>query len=568
MGAILALGGVLFAVSFFLNRLPSIYTFEKVIWIGGSALAGGGALILWSIPALVREVIESAKTSEELAEANLQLLIDNPYADPRQFVVDWSDVVNPKIEKIGVLRQLTRSEPEEGDLADALEASVNRLNQSGDKNAPHLKFLAVKLASYRETSSLPRHMDQTAEDEIPSLFGFVAEKVEVVRSERRFPPGYAQPVYKKGGRFYYKEEEENHGWEAARIGLETQGKRLGRGITFNHAFLYFSRGETDADIYQLDPPLIASSEPSLHNIGHATLLIQLGGINVLTDPTFGNLDPIFYRRKTRPGLMPHQLPRIHLILISHAHRDHLDVDSITHFLPDDPYIFGPPQIENFIRDLGFTHFVGHHWWTETEVQLGREKFSFYALAACHWSNRGLTDAHNHLFCSWAMRRHGDHGAIFFAGDTSVIPKETKAQIREFVRVPIMVNLEPDGPNHSRHLMESTHQSVIDSMLSHFEVSEHPLLVKTYLMHHNAYELGTDRFNEGLIIKDQLLAYLRTDLSFENEEFKALPEFAQKELKADKLARIQEIGVENFIRHMETRFFSPKIGERLALTLKV
>lgn len=96
------------------------------------------------------------------------------------------------------------------------------------------------------------------------------------------------------------------------------------------------------------------------------------------------------------------------------------------------------------------------------------------------------------------------------------------------------------------------------MLSCFLVSEEPEKTQTFLMHHNAFELGTDRFDEALIIKDQILEYLKGNLAFE-----ALPKFVREKLDLRAIARI---GKERLIQQIEERFASPKIGERVNLAL--
>ena len=67
-------------------------------------------------------------------------------------------------------------------------------------------------------------------------------------------------------------------------------------------------------------------------IGHASALVQLDGVNILTDPVFSErASPFSFagpKRKTPPGLTIDQLPRIDIVLISHNHYDHLDKSSI------------------------------------------------------------------------------------------------------------------------------------------------------------------------------------------------------------------------------------------------
>jgi hypothetical protein len=212
------------------------------------------------------------------------------------------------------------------------------------------------------------------------------------------------------------------------------------------------------------------------------------------------------------------------------------------------------------RNLGFEHVIEHQWWKTTTLHSVGKTMQFHAVPAKHWSGRGACDAQESLICSWVFHRQDHEGAIYFRGDTADIPETYMMDIKEFVPVPILANFEPGGPNHTRKWMESTHQSVLDSMFSCFEVTDQPENCTTYLMHHNAYELGTDRFNEALIIKDKILAYLKGNLAEES-----LPAFVREELQAGKVERINAIGVDRFISHIEEHFLSPKIGERVKLS---
>ncbi|MBI1845359.1 MAG: MBL fold metallo-hydrolase, partial [Candidatus Rokubacteria bacterium] len=72
--------------------------------------------------------------------------------------------------------------------------------------------------------------------------------------------------------------------------------------------------------------------PTLTWVGHSTLLIQLDGVNVLTDPQWSaRASPVSFggpRRVTRPGLAFDDLPPVHVVVISHDHYDHLDVATV------------------------------------------------------------------------------------------------------------------------------------------------------------------------------------------------------------------------------------------------
>src|ERR1051325_5332305 len=91
-------------------------------------------------------------------------------------------------------------------------------------------------------------------------------------------------------------------------------------------------------------------------IGHATLLLEIGGAPILTDPTF---DPKLGRllpRVSAPGIALEKLPKLNAILLTHAHADHLSFDSLER-LPQNIPLFAPPVVAQWLRRLGYRHAV-------------------------------------------------------------------------------------------------------------------------------------------------------------------------------------------------------------------
>jgi len=171
-----------------------------------------------------------------------------------------------------------------------------------------------------------------------------------------------------------------------------------------------------------------SEEPCITWIGHATALVQIGGINILTDPVFGNLGA-HYQRLQQPGIKLQDLPKIHYIIISHDHRDHLEKDVLAKLVKKQkklpPTIFVPKGVKKLICYRGWLasesgyedkyEKVQEFLWGDNYIDedLGVE-FTF--LPAYHCSGRGLfLDVNASLCGSWMIEHNGFR--IYFAGDS-------------------------------------------------------------------------------------------------------------------------------------------------------
>src|SRR3954469_24305553 len=87
-------------------------------------------------------------------------------------------------------------------------------------------------------------------------------------------------------------------------------------------------------------------------IGHATLLLELGGVTILTDPNFDPKLGKILPRVSPPGIALEKLPAVDAILLTHAHADHLSFDSLER-LPRNLPLFAPPVIARWLRRLGY-----------------------------------------------------------------------------------------------------------------------------------------------------------------------------------------------------------------------
>jgi L-ascorbate metabolism protein UlaG (beta-lactamase superfamily) len=150
-------------------------------------------------------------------------------------------------------------------------------------------------------------------------------------------------------------------------------------------------------------------------IGHATLLIEIAGKRLLTDPNFDPTLGRFLPRVAAPGLAIDRLPQLDAILVTHAHADHVSPSSLD-ALPRDVPIYAPPTVERWLRGLQYTH--AQVVPPGGVIELG--ELTIHAAAATHRGarygvDRWRSDANMYLLDSGAE-------SCFFAGDTALTPE--------------------------------------------------------------------------------------------------------------------------------------------------
>ncbi|VVU95756.1 Beta-lactamase superfamily domain [seawater metagenome] len=138
-------------------------------------------------------------------------------------------------------------------------------------------------------------------------------------------------------------------------------------------------------------------------LGHATFLIRLEGINILTDPILTNKSgPIIFGAK-RYAEMPIEikdLPKIDLILITHTHYDHLDLPTLEKIVEKnkDVHIITPLKVESYLESINNVKIKELDWYKNTEF----DKFKITLLPAIHWSRRSVFDLNKSLWGSFLM----------------------------------------------------------------------------------------------------------------------------------------------------------------------
>lgn len=230
-----------------------------------------------------------------------------------------------------------------------------------------------------------------------------------------------------------------------------------------------------------ETPLVVSHEPVITWIGHATFLIQVGGLNILTDPIFGSASA-FFRRLLPPGIPLAQLPPIDIVLLSHNHRDHCDLPSLYALQKAYPHlrILAAEGDKKWLNQKGL-RFVDEFAWWQTYAQNGVE-CTF--LPAHHWSAQGIFDRNRSLWGSW-MICHKGH-SIYFAGDTSYSTHFARIA-HEFTKIDVA--LMPIAPELPHPAMRKSHIDSHEAVQAFID-----LKAQTFVpMHWGTFPFGTDTF---------------------------------------------------------------------------
>lgn len=159
-------------------------------------------------------------------------------------------------------------------------------------------------------------------------------------------------------------------------------------------------------------------------IGHATVLVQMDGLNILTDPVFNDycgLSGIASYKRFRPiPCTIADLPDIDAVIISHNHYDHLDVKSVKELnerFGERTKWFVPMGTGEWMKETGCKNVVELDWWQHSGLSSNHKgkDVKFVFTPSQHWCARGLFDENAALWGSWSII--GPEHRFFFGGDT-------------------------------------------------------------------------------------------------------------------------------------------------------
>ncbi len=219
-------------------------------------------------------------------------------------------------------------------------------------------------------------------------------------------------------------------------------------------------------------------------IGHATVLLQIDGLNIITDPLFSDrTSPVTYagpKRVRAPGIALDSLPPIDYVLLSHNHYDHLDLVALNQ-LHDrfEPVIITPLGNGTIITKSGLPHQIAEADWGDTIMLKDDVKVTL--TPALHWSKRTFRDRNMALWCAFLLQT--PFGPIYFAGDTGYGNGDHFRAIRQEFGPPRLSFL-PIGAYEPRWFMKGQHMNPNDAVKAHLDLESH----QSIAIHHGTIQL--------------------------------------------------------------------------------
>jgi len=174
-------------------------------------------------------------------------------------------------------------------------------------------------------------------------------------------------------------------------------------------------------------------------LGHATVLLNFYGVTILTDPALfpriGIRLPGFTigpKRLTAPALTVHELPKIDIVLLSHAHFDHFDLRTL-HRFDNSTKVVTAPRTKDLLRWTRLRDVTELRWGERTSIKTSAGNIDVVAFRVKHWGTRVQRDEYRG-YNGYVLEREGRR--IVFGGDTAMT--DSFAELREKGRVDLAI----------------------------------------------------------------------------------------------------------------------------------
>ncbi len=245
-------------------------------------------------------------------------------------------------------------------------------------------------------------------------------------------------------------------------------------------------------------------------IGHATVLVQIGNRNILTDPVFSDCaSPVSFagpRRIRPPGLSYDQLPRVHAVVISHNHYDHLDLPTLRELNRRfEPLFIVPLGNGDLLRSEGIQRVKELDWRQEVELE-GDQKAVVTLTPSLHWCSRGLNDRFETLWGAYFVRNSAGR-SFYFAGDTGYHTHFSATRLK--LGAPDLALL-PIGAYEPRWFMKDNHMNPEDAVKAHLDLEAGHSIP----MHYSTFQLTDEGYDEPLAALTEAKTRLNPKFPFE------------------------------------------------------
>jgi L-ascorbate metabolism protein UlaG (beta-lactamase superfamily) len=214
------------------------------------------------------------------------------------------------------------------------------------------------------------------------------------------------------------------------------------------------------------PTRVYGSALRIAFVGHATVLLQTAGLNILTDPVWSERASPFRvagpKRVNDPGVPFDALPPIDAVLVSHAHYDHLDVVTLSRLAAAHaPRVITPLGNDAIMRAYDLSIAAEPYDWGD-RLSLGAD-VTVTLVPVRHWSARGLFDRNKALWAGFVLETPA--GRIFYAADTGYGDGSHFRRVREQYGAPRLAIL-PIGAYEPRWFMRDQHMNPEEAVRAH------------------------------------------------------------------------------------------------------